>query len=388
MRRPKKQSGASLDSLLDTMTNVVGILVILLTVTQLGVGDAVQRIADSDSVKPEALKEARSQLLKLQKQRVRVARRLKALQAEEDLDAEMESRKIAREIADEEANIAVLLEGQEKKKLEEAELRLLQKEAQRLLEEQKKEADELLATRTKHEEEKAKLKAQLERAASGAQPGDTVINLPNPRAAPEGTTPITIICREGRIMYVDEDIIREKAQRRAARIITRYKLNRDPAAGIDGNLLTEEFNKGPIEDRYFRVTMTVAGRIPKLVFNRLEEGGETTEKLTGSSSQLQQRIKRIHVREHYVRFLVWPDSFRTYLEARKICSKRNLMAGWQAQTTPDEYTIDLGGPLRVGPPPPPPPKPKPQPKPPGGEKPKPAPEPKPRPRPSPMDVID
>ena len=59
MRRAKKQSGASLDSLLDTMTNVVGILVILLTVTQLGVSDAVRRIADSDSVKPEVLEETR-----------------------------------------------------------------------------------------------------------------------------------------------------------------------------------------------------------------------------------------------------------------------------------------------------------------------------------------
>ena len=44
MRRPKKTSGASLDSLLDTMTNVVGILIIMLIVTQLGVGQAVERI--------------------------------------------------------------------------------------------------------------------------------------------------------------------------------------------------------------------------------------------------------------------------------------------------------------------------------------------------------
>ncbi len=44
-RRRRKDSGASLDSLLDTMTNVVGILVIVLIVTQLGVGDAVKRIS-------------------------------------------------------------------------------------------------------------------------------------------------------------------------------------------------------------------------------------------------------------------------------------------------------------------------------------------------------
>ena len=388
MRRPKKQSGASLDSLLDTMTNVVGILVILLTVTQLGVDDAVRRIAASDSVKPEVLEEARAQLLELQKLRVKVARRLKALAAEEDLDAELELRKLLRQIADEEANIAVLLKGQEKLETDELELRRLQENAQRLLEEQKKEADELLAISTRHQEELAKLKAQLARASTGVRPTDTVINLPNPRAAPEGTTPIIIICREGRIMFVDVDILREKAQRRATYIVTRRKLGRDPAAGINAKVLTGEFNSEPIEDRYFQVKMTVAGRIPKLVFNRVENGGDTTEQLSSASSQFQRRIKRVDIRKHYVRFLVWPDSFETYLEARKICSKRNLMAGWQAQTSSAEYTVNLDGPIRVGPPPPPKPKPKPKPVSPDDEKPKPKPKPKPRPRPAPVDVID
>ena len=387
MRRPKKQSGASLDSLLDTMTNVVGILVILLTVTQLGVGDAVRRIAASDSVKPEVLEDARRQLLKLQKVRVLLVRRLKALDAEEDLDTALELRNTLRQIADHEADIAVLLEGREKEETEELELRRLQEEARRLLEQQKKEADELLATIAKREEELAKLKAQLERASRGGQTADTVINLPNPRAAPAGTTPIIVICREGRIMFVDVEIIREKAQRRAAYIITRRKLNRDPAAGIDGKVLIEEFNAEPIEDRYFQVTMTVAGRVPKLVFTRIEDGGETVEQLTRSSSAFQRRIKRIDIREHYVRFLVWPDSFETYLEARKICSKRTLLAGWQAQTTTAEYTVDLGGPILVGPPPPPKPKPKPKPVSPD-DPPKPKPKPKPRPRPAPVDVID
>jgi hypothetical protein len=47
MRRRRDESIGSLDSLLDTMTNVVGILVILLVVTQLGVTSAVKRIRSS-----------------------------------------------------------------------------------------------------------------------------------------------------------------------------------------------------------------------------------------------------------------------------------------------------------------------------------------------------
>jgi len=37
-RRPKEDDDGSMDSLLDTMMNVVGILVLVLVVTQLGVG--------------------------------------------------------------------------------------------------------------------------------------------------------------------------------------------------------------------------------------------------------------------------------------------------------------------------------------------------------------
>jgi len=47
MRPRQEDDDGNLDSLLDTMTNVVGILVIVMIVTQLGVRDAVKRIGDA-----------------------------------------------------------------------------------------------------------------------------------------------------------------------------------------------------------------------------------------------------------------------------------------------------------------------------------------------------
>ena len=46
MARRRKNSGAmgSLDSLLDTMTNVVGVLIVVLIVTQVNVSSAAKRI--------------------------------------------------------------------------------------------------------------------------------------------------------------------------------------------------------------------------------------------------------------------------------------------------------------------------------------------------------
>ncbi len=49
-RRRAGFQGQNLDSLLDTMANVVGILIVLVAVTQLTLGDAVKRIATRTSV--------------------------------------------------------------------------------------------------------------------------------------------------------------------------------------------------------------------------------------------------------------------------------------------------------------------------------------------------
>jgi hypothetical protein len=234
----------------------------------------------------------------------------------------------------------------------------------------------------------ASLRAKLaDTPVQGPLP-DKVINLPNPRPAPEGARPVTFLCREGRIMLLDVEGIQDLAQKRAGFIIQRRRLNRNPDAGIDGKALADEFNRDPPNDRnrYFDVKMTIAGRVPKLVLHRREEAGDTAEQLERSTSRYQQQIKRIDPDEFYLQFLVWPDSFETYLRAREVSARRGLLAGWHAETTSGQYTIDLGGPLRVGPPPHPP-KPQPPPKP-GEEPPKPPPKPPGPPRPVPTDVID
>ena len=61
-RRKQEEDAGAMDSLLDTMTNVVGILVIVLVVTQLGVGDAVQRISQSLDFDPEEIEKKREEV--------------------------------------------------------------------------------------------------------------------------------------------------------------------------------------------------------------------------------------------------------------------------------------------------------------------------------------
>ncbi len=382
MRRPRKESGASLDSLLDTMTNVVGILVILLTITQLGVGDAVKRIGETDSVKPEVYDAARQKLLDVMTRRIELEKQLEAFQPAEDEEKDIDLLKLKKQIQDFEADLAVLLEGKEEKDLKEAELRRRQQEAQRKLDQQKKEEAEMLAKLTAADQEKDDLRARLAKAPATGPVGPKVITLPNPRPAPKGSQPVTVLCRQGRAYLVDENVIQEKAFKRATSIIARRKLGRDPRVGIDPKVLTEEFNRQPIKTDQFEVQLTVAGRVPKLVFHRRDTAGETAQTLRGGKSQFERRVRRIEKRRFYARFLVWPDSFDTYLEARRICSECGMLAGWKPQTTQAEYTVNLAGKILLGPPP------KPKPKPPPGKKPPKPPPKKPPRKPLPENVID
>ncbi|NQT17978.1 MAG: hypothetical protein HQ582_34825, partial [Planctomycetes bacterium] len=70
--------------------------------------------------------------------------------------------------------------------------------------------------------------------------------------------------------------------------------------------------------------------------------GETPERLRGSSSRFQATVRRMGTQNNYARFLVWPDSFDVYVEARSICDERGVLAGWQPCTEDYEWKITLG----------------------------------------------
>ena len=60
--RGADEDDGGLDSLLDTMTNVVGILVLVLIVTQMSVADVVTRITSKNQIDEQAVEELNQQL--------------------------------------------------------------------------------------------------------------------------------------------------------------------------------------------------------------------------------------------------------------------------------------------------------------------------------------
>jgi hypothetical protein len=371
MRPRRKQSGGSLDSLLDTMTNVVGILVIVLVVTQLGVNDAVDRISASEA---EELKKLE---LQLQEAKAELAPRLEEHQDRDPEEMIERLKQLVKQIADAKADLAGLVEM---RKAAEAESLKPIEEAKQLVQQQQEAEEELKQQIVDLQTAIASLEARLEKTPQREIKPPKIVQLPNPRPAPEGAQPVIFYCRGGRVALLDVPA----AQNRTKWLdyqIRRRRLG-DPAKGIECEKLFADFNREEFRDRNFELKLEARGRYPYIVFIERENWGESVDEILAPGSEFRDVIARIDPRRFYARFLVWPDSFEAYLSARRIASDKGVPAGWEPQTRTDEYRVRLDNKLRCGPPPPP--KPKPPPKP--GEKPPPRP-PQP-PRQFPDDVID
>ncbi len=360
--------------MLDTMTNVVGILVIVLVVTQLGVRDAVKRIGESTSVDPEKLAAAQAKLEDTKKLRTRLAIELTTLGISDEDALRRQIAQLERLLAERKEQIDDFQKQQQQQKQD---LKKEHEEILQLLEKQKEEIAKLQDEFSESDKMLAELRALLADTPDQKAVPAKVISLPDPRPAPKGMQPLVFLCHGGQIAAPDIPALEDRAQRRAKYLIQRRNLDRDKAAGIDGDALLKYFNQDPIRSRDVEVTLKLHGPWPKLVFEPRSGAGETTEQIQRSTSRFQQGLKRVDTKKYFAQFLVWPDSFETYLAARRVAADEGMLAGWQPMGTTEQYLTSLGAGIRCGPPP------KPQPKPaPGTQKPA------PKKPPVPIDIID
>ncbi|MCA9268398.1 MAG: hypothetical protein KDA41_07995 [Planctomycetales bacterium] len=382
MRRKRTQAEGSLDSLLDTMTNVVGILVILLVVTQLGVREAVDRISEGEQVDPAELAAAEAKAAAARERRESLAVELASLTQRPTASSAEDLAKLQEKIRQQTATLndirEVLDDELAKRSAEVAAQNAVTRDKQKELE------DQIAALEMKYKDQAeliAKLKAQLAATPRTAPLAAKVVHLPDPRPAPEGALPLTFYCRGGKVYFVNIALHQNRAVKWTDAEVARRRLDRDPKAGIDCGPLFASFNRQNFRDRDVEIQLETRGRVPYLIFKRRDTGGETLDEIADRQSYFRRGVDEVDPSKFYFQFLVWNDSFELYLEARRIAEARGLLAGWQAMTSADEYSARLESKLRCGPPPPPPP---PNPNPP----PKPAPGPQPPPREVPLDVID
>ena len=347
-------TGANMDSLLDALTNVVGILVIVLVAVQLSSQEAAQRmeemIAQIDPAEQERIKQAaKDSEEKLEEMKL-------ALQEESEKD-EIDPEKLLAMLQD---DIAAA-ELKAKKDLLAAEA------AEKEAEEKKLAAEELrrslmaqLATLEEKEKEftvaKTDLLAKLENMPTLNAPPPKEVRPPTPKDIPrnkDGNALLQerkVLVSNGKVIpFVDPGKQMETAiKNRLKMIIDKNKINVGEGNYISDESqamkLIDEFNKDPAKNKYFDLKLVRAGRQIRVEIVPTEECGEEPEKAVRG---IFGTVLRNMQGKWYLRYLVEPDSFETYMAMRKVTDGSGFYAGWTI-IDPGSYLHSLSSGYNIG----------------------------------------
>ena len=358
MARRKPHSGEELPfvALMDTMTNVVGVLIIVLVMVGIGLANSVRKVlSDLPPVTVEEhatlQKEVEDATPKHDPQQV----------AEEIAKLEVDAKKSADQLATmdvtkDQQNIKVI-------DLDALTKQLAEKKKERA--EKKAATDALLA-------QLAKLKAQLDTTPVYQPPPAVVVKLPNPRPLPEKAVIQRFLIAGGRIIYTnDEDFSRLIEQELHKNEATLTQI-RETVKGPDGKpvMVADKFGR-PTPQRkivydakkvadYFarvrlgtrelkvEVTPTPATPLIPLKLTPTPEAGETIAQAKALVSNYQTLLRKFKADSRtVVWFHVFHDSIETYLAARDLADQLAVPAGWElyganfyTRYLPPEFLVD------------------------------------------------
>ena len=382
-RTDDDDDGGGLDSLLDTMTNVVGILVMVLIATQLGVKDAVDRISDSDMVDPAKLEETQEKLKLTLEKRDSLENQLKDLKPADEKTIQVQLADLRRRREQTQQQIA-----QEKQNANKFATKI--KEDEKKAAEAKKKIQQIADTKAKREqlqknlktslEEEARLKALLDDTPTQRAPPPKIVTLPDPRPAPEGAKPVYFLCAQNKIYPIPADDLRTIIRKQAEGWVKSQGLADKPVVGPNKERFLKTLNSQlqnlgksrAFKDLPVDVEIYASGIYPRLRFKPREKAGFTEREVKGTKFQ-KGLLGAVDWRKYYARFIVLPDSYDVYLTTREVVQRKEILAGWEPQSDAWQYTTHLGGSVLFGVRPPPP---------------KPDPNAKPGPKPKPQNVLD
>jgi hypothetical protein len=338
-----------MDSLMDTLTNVVGIQIIMLASLQLDVSATVQRIQGID---PLATAEKVSSM---EKEAATLADQQKSLV---DKAAQVDPATV-------DARIKQMTEDISKWRLVLAEPTESKEDPEKLKQEiegLKQSTVEAEAKLESQEKAIAGKRAQLAEMKPMSGPPAKVIGLPNPRAVADNFKPVYFVCHQGRVaaINIDEAIqfVVETVKKRALKA----------EAVCDCARAAEIFKQESLGNESFLLEFREINKVPHMVVKLRDGEGTILRLLNRPNSPFKKDLQLIDPNLQYARFLVWPDSHEIYLAARKECDEREIPAGWQPMGPQDEWILNLQGYFQcegyVPPPPAPPPPPNKKPTPP------------------------
>ncbi|MDP7307904.1 MAG: hypothetical protein QF405_09720 [Roseibacillus sp.] len=315
MARKKQNRGAmgSLDSLLDTMTNVVGVLIVVLIVTQVNVSSAAKRIrANLPEVTVPMMMELREKDEKVQE-------RLAELRDPAEVKPE-EVEKAREELQVLVAERKELKETEARFKKLDLEVAIIEQKIEQLKQQWEAERGQMAQIRSEIEEKEDDLKSRKPR----------LVRLPNPRVPEKEAREVLLIVRGGRLLHFDRAAILDVI---AAKIRPRKDLlSRDPKYKnrYDRKKIMPVLESLKESNPLYRFEFKLHpnGNIQLDCYPR-DGKGETVEDLAKPRAVGIDVMNDAGEARNYLRFLVTRDSFEPYIAMRRMAEKRQIPVGWK-----------------------------------------------------------
>lgn len=322
-KRKSEEGGLNLDSLMDTVTNVVGVLMIVLIAISLNIANTVNKIL---SELPPATIEMLEQI------KTRIADNTPR---EDPTKVEEETKKLEQDlekIVEELKTLDLTAEKQQVKLMDLDELR-------KKLEDTKKERD---VTKTKTEELLAqidKLKALLDTTPVYTPPPATVVRMPNPRPMPENAVQHLLLVANNRVHYLNDQAFLKLAVDELQKVerTLQHPTSTPDKPVFDHQKSADHLTNRRIATRELKLTpdpVPTAARL-RVKLEPLPEGGETAEQMKNPASNYQRMLRKLKSDpQSVISFLVYRDSVETYLTARDVADTIGVPTTWRISSTP------------------------------------------------------
>ena len=344
--RGRRADGANYDSVLDTMTNVVGILIIVVAVTQLNVSSAVDRaraamIASGEAIDHPPVSDA--EIAIAGKQRKDAEKRL----------AELEGRWGRMATSHEEnerawRGIAKRLGEASKKKTPgavRAATRKVARELERVEAEIKRLEDQIRRTSKAIQLLKQQLEELEKRKVDPAPPLE--MRLPDPDARrSEKLEPAVFLVKAGKVYEWNVRPLLDDAigDLKMARGVPPPVLEEAHYKWVADYWNARRYSNGTIRIRFraLRVSLMKWDLVCTVELDR-HAVGVPLSALRGKRSAFHQRLAELDRAKEWLLFRVYDDSFEAYLTARSLAEERNFAVGWEPMATGESYRFSVTG---------------------------------------------
>lgn len=329
-------------ALMDTMTNVVGVLILVLVLIGLGLAKSVSKVlSDLPIVTEEQHRSLRREL-----------EENKPKEKPEEVDKE--TAKLREVVEKLQSQLQEAEKTKEKQNIQVIDFEALRKQ----IAEKRKERDMRKAATEQQLAEIDKLRARLDQTPVYQAPPATVVRLPNPRPMPEKAEVERFLVLGGKLYWLQwEELMRVSEEKLKANEVA-LSFSREAVKGPDGRPAMQRnkngqmvpvrkvlydskkistfFTENRVFNRDWRLEFPVSNT-PQIPVRLMPQpgGGEALDLIKSAGSNFQRTLQQWKLDpKKVVWFHVSGDSIETYLAAREVVDAIGVPAGWELYGNP------------------------------------------------------